>query len=220
VTPTTTAARLPEHDTAPIGRHTFDAEIDPFPVDAATGPFHVGVVAAPWGPIHVAATRTAVVGIAVLSPRERFIADVIHRTGREPATGTTLPLLDRAVAAIAAFLEGDPARLEALPVDLADRGTWDRDVLRGVRTLRSGQVTSYGRLARSIGRRGAARAVGGAIGRNPIGLAIPCHRVIAGDGSIGGYGGDWFGSRDELLAIKRELLEMEGVSLPATSLRD
>ena len=72
-------------------------------------------------------------------------------------------------------------------------------------------MTSYGRLARTIGRRGAARAVGGAVGRNPIGLAIPCHRVIAGDGSIGGYGGDWFGSREELLAIKRELLAREGV---------
>jgi O-6-methylguanine DNA methyltransferase len=81
-------------------------------------------------------------------------------------------------------------------------------------------VTSYGRLAGAIGRRGAARAVGGAVGRNPIGLAIPCHRVIAGDGTIGGYGGDLFGSRDELLDIKRELLSLEGVTLPSRFLRD
>ncbi len=93
-------------------------------------------------------------------------------------------------------------------------------MLAGVRTLGWGEVTSYGRLARSIGRRGAARAVGGSVGRNPIGLAIPCHRVIAGDGTIGGYGGDWFGSRDDLLAIKRELLEREGVHLPTRALRD
>jgi methylated-DNA-[protein]-cysteine S-methyltransferase len=78
-----------------------------------------------------------------------------------------------------------------------------------------GQVTSYGRLAREIGRPGAARAVGGAVGRNPIGLAIPCHRVIAADGSLGGYGGDWWGTREQLLEIKRELLEREGVTLPA-----
>jgi hypothetical protein len=44
--------------------------------------------------------------------------------------------------------------------------------------------------------------------------------VIAGDGTIGGYGGDWFGSRDDLLAIKRELLAREGVTLPARELRD
>ena len=113
-----------------------------------------------------------------------------------------------------------PHRSRALPLGLADRGSWDRTVLAGVRTLGWGEVTSYGRLARSIGRRGAARAVGGAVGRNPIGLAIPCHRVIAGDGTIGGYGGDWFGSRDDLLAIKRELLAREGVTLPTRNLRD
>jgi methylated-DNA-[protein]-cysteine S-methyltransferase len=67
-----------------------------------------------------------------------------------------------------------------------------------------------------IGRRGAARAAGGAVGRNPIALLVPCHRVIAGDGSLGGYGGDWYGTREQSLAIKRELLEREGVALPAS----
>jgi methylated-DNA-[protein]-cysteine S-methyltransferase len=81
-------------------------------------------------------------------------------------------------------------------------------------------VTSYGRVARRIGRPGAARAVGGAVGRNPIGIVIPCHRVVAGDGSIGGYGGDWWGSREALLEVKRELLRLEGVDLPATRLFD
>jgi methylated-DNA-[protein]-cysteine S-methyltransferase len=81
-------------------------------------------------------------------------------------------------------------------------------------------VTSYGRVARRIGRAGAARAVGGAVGRNPIGLLIPCHRVIAGDGSLGGYGGAWFGTREALLEVKRTLLELEGVALPARRLFD
>jgi len=184
------------------------------------GPFRVAAVDAPWGPVHVAATRLAVVGIAVLTPREPFLADVARRTGRDLASGAEGPLLEQAVAAVRAFLDGDPVPLHALPLDLADRGAWDRNVLGGVRTVGWGEVTSYGRLARAIGRRGAARAVGGAVGRNPIGLAIPCHRVIAGDGTIGGYGGDWFGSRDELLGIKRELLALEGVTLPARSLRD
>ncbi|MDQ3128448.1 MAG: MGMT family protein [Chloroflexota bacterium] len=123
-------------------------------------------------------------------------------------------MLDRAVAAVEAFVAGDPDAFAGLPLDLADRGAWDRAVLGGVGGLGWGAVTSYGRLARAIGRPGAARAVGGAVGRNPIGLAIPCHRVIAGDGTIGGYGGDWFGSRDQLLEIKRELLEREGIRLP------
>jgi methylated-DNA-[protein]-cysteine S-methyltransferase len=182
--------------------------------------FQVAIVAAPWGPVHVAATRTAIVGIAVLSPREPFVADVARRTGGDLAPGAGHASLDRAADAVIAFLAGEPGLLETLPLDLGDRGEWDRTVLAGVRTLGWGEVTSYGRLARAIGRRGAARAVGGAVGRNPIGLAIPCHRVIAGDGTIGGYGGDWFGSRDELLAIKRELLAMEGVTLPSRALRD
>jgi methylated-DNA-[protein]-cysteine S-methyltransferase len=183
-------------------------------------PIQVAAVAAPWGPIHVAASEKAVVGIAVLASYEPFAADVARRTGREVARGGRNQLLARAVAAIEAFLGGDPSRLEGLPLDLVDSGPWDRAVLGGVGTVRWGEVTSYGRLARAIGRPGAARAVGGAVGRNPIGLAIPCHRIIAGDGSIGGYGGDWFGTRDELVAIKRELLDREGVTLPARSLRD
>ena len=174
----------------------------------------MAAVEASWGPVHIAATERAVVGLAVLSPREPFVADVARRTGRDAAPGIDRRFLDQAVAAVEAFLAGRPDELEQLPLDLADRGAWDRSVLSAVRGRAWGEVASYGGVARMIGRRGAARAVGGSVGRNPIGLAIPCHRVIAGDGSIGGYGGDWFGSRDELLAIKRELLAIEGVSLP------
>jgi methylated-DNA-[protein]-cysteine S-methyltransferase len=177
------------------------------------GTLRMAAVAAPWGPIHVATTPRGVLAIAVLSPPEPFLADASRRSGVEWSSGSSR-LLDRAVAAIEAFLGGDVSAFEGLPLDLADLGAWDRAVLGGVRALRRGQVTSYGRLARAIGRPGAARAVGGAVGRNPIGLAIPCHRVIAGDGTIGGYGGDWFGSRERLLEIKRELLAREGIALP------
>jgi methylated-DNA-[protein]-cysteine S-methyltransferase len=179
-----------------------------------TGELRVAAVAGPWGPIHVATTPRGVLAIAILSPLEPFLADAGRRSGLEPGGGTSR-LLDRAVGAIERFFAGDPAAFDGLPLDLADRGLWDRAVLEGVRRLSRGEVTSYGRLARTIGRPGAARAVGGAVGRNPIGLAIPCHRVIAGDGTIGGYGGDWFGSREQLLEVKRELLALEGVALPA-----
>jgi O-6-methylguanine DNA methyltransferase len=184
------------------------------PDAAPTGRLRVAAVAGPWGPIHVATSPRGVLAIALLTPLEVFLADVGRRSGLEAQPGSSR-LLDRAVAAVDAFLDGEPAPFEGLPLDLADRGAWDRAVLGGVRRLRRGEVTSYGRLARLIGRPGAARAVGGAVGRNPIGLAIPCHRVIAGDGSIGGYGGDWFGSREQLLEIKRDLLAREGVDLPA-----
>jgi O-6-methylguanine DNA methyltransferase len=134
---------------------------------------------------------------------------------RSGGTGSASAFRDRAVAAVAAYFDGRPEALTELPLDLDGRPDWDLAVLGGVRRVPYGQVTSYGRLAREIGRPGAARAVGGAVGRNPVGLAIPCHRVIAADGSLGGYGGDWWGTREQLLEIKRELLAREGVTLPA-----
>jgi methylated-DNA-[protein]-cysteine S-methyltransferase len=69
------------------------------------------------------------------------------------------------------------------------------------------QTTTYGHLASASGRPGAARLVGTIMGGNPIAIVVPCHRVLAGDGSLGGYGPG--------VPLKRQLLELEG-SLPAT----
>ena len=179
----------------------------------------MGSAAAPWGPVRVATSSRGLVGVSILAPLDLFVADIVRRTGLEPNPGTSA-MLDRAVAAIEAFLDGRPAPLSEVPLDLVVASEWDRAVLEGVRAIPWGEASSYGRVARAIGRRGAARAVGGAVGRNPIGLAIPCHRVVAGDGSIGGYGGDWFGTREALLEIKRELLALEGIQLPVRRLRD
>lgn len=176
-------------------------------------------VAAPWGPLELATSDRGLVALEVLAPREAFDARLTDRFGlpvaRGPGDGPAACALDEAIAAVESFLDGRPATLAGLPLDLGKPKPWDRAVFEAVRKVPFGGVTSYGRVALAIGRRGAARAVGGAVGRNPIGLAIPCHRVIAGDGSIGGYGGDWWGSRDELLTIKRRLLELEGVTIPA-----
>lgn len=177
-----------------------------------------GTARAPWGPIELAVSARGLVGLAVLAPREEFAWDVVRRTGLEPMSRASATV-DRAVDAVDAFLAGSPAALEATPIDLVIASGWDRAVFGAVRALGWGEATSYGRVARAIGRRGAARAVGGAVGRNPIGLAIPCHRVVAGDGSIGGYGGDWFGSREALLDIKLELLAIEGIAFPVAELR-
>jgi O-6-methylguanine DNA methyltransferase len=183
------------------------------------------VVPGPWGPIHLAASETGLVGLELMTPTEAFVGS-LRRRMRSPvepamavhplsaARSPSRDVLDRAAAALAAFLAGERAAFDEVPIDLRTGTTWDRRVLEGVRQVPFGEVTSYGRLARRIGAPGAARAVGGAVGRNPIGLAIPCHRVIAGDGTLGGYGGDRWGSREQRLAIKRELLAREGVVLP------
>lgn len=178
----------------------------------------VGAVEAPWGPIHVAVDAEAVVALEVMTTDAGFVGSIRRRFGEAPdgsPGGAVGRRLAAATDAVEQYLAGQPGALTGLPFALHGLTDWDRLVLDGVRRVPWGEVTSYGRLAREIGRPGAARAVGGAVGRNPIGLIVPCHRVIAGDGSLGGYGGSWLGDRDALLAIKRRLLVLEDVPLAA-----
>jgi methylated-DNA-[protein]-cysteine S-methyltransferase len=93
-------------------------------------------------------------------------------------------------------------------VPLLPEGTrFQREVWDALRRIPCGETRSYGQLARELGRPGAARAVGQANGRNPLPILIPCHRVLASDGGIGGYLGDWSEGRG--IALKRWLLELE-----------
>ncbi len=180
----------------------------------------IGSLAAPWGPVCVAASERGIVAMENLVTPEDFVARLARRFGTAAlaapvdAPGSEAAVqLRRAIAALQAFAAGELDALDALPLDLGDRSAFDRAVFDAVRGLQPGSTASYGEIARMIGKPGAARAVGGAVGRCPIGLAIPCHRVIAGDGTLGGYGGGWWGGRQAGLELKRELLAREGVSL-------
>jgi methylated-DNA-[protein]-cysteine S-methyltransferase len=177
-------------------------------------------IGAPWGPIRLAATSHGLVAVDQLVTAEAFADRLERRFGAAPVDIRDAPPGSAAIArlraaldALSAFLAGDLEALDGLAIDLADRPDWDRSVLAAVRGIRPGTTASYGEVARMIGRGGAARAVGGAVGRNPVGLVIPCHRVIAGDGSLGGYGGGWWGGRLAGLELKRELLAREGVKI-------
>jgi methylated-DNA-[protein]-cysteine S-methyltransferase len=88
-----------------------------------------------------------------------------------------------------------------VPVDLDGVGAFQDRVLSEARRIPFGEVTSYAALARRIGRPTAARAVGNALGANPVPVIVPCHRVIRGDGTWGHYA---FGG-----ALKTRLLELE-----------
>lgn len=101
---------------------------------------------------------------------------------------------------IRAYFAGDIHALDGLALDM--RGTpFQERVWAALRRVAAGKPVSYGQLARAIGRPGAARAVGLANGRNPVVIAVPCHRVIGADGTLTGYGGG--------LDRKRWLLEHE-----------
>ncbi len=106
---------------------------------------------------------------------------------------------------LAKHLGGSPQDFSDVPVDLEGHGEFDRAVYGHARRLSSGQVCSYGDLARAVGRVGAARAVGQALGRNPVPLVVPCHRVLTADGQAGGF------SANGGIVTKRRLLEAEGV---------
>jgi methylated-DNA-[protein]-cysteine S-methyltransferase len=172
-------------------------------------------VAGPWGPIQLAATDRGLVGLSILATPEGFAVEMARHSdvivderdarGRDPAG----VILADARRQLDQYFDGRRHDFD-LPLDLRVRSDWDRLVLRGVAAIPFGSTAGYGEVARRIGRFGAARAVGGAVGRNPIGIIIPCHRVIAGDGGLGGYGGDWSGSHEMRLGVKRWLLELEG----------
>lgn len=105
------------------------------------------------------------------------------------------------VARLRRYFAGDLAAIDDVPV--ATGGTaFQRRVWRALRDVRAGSTITYAGLARRIGRPSAIRAVGLANGANPIGVVVPCHRVIGSDGSLTGYGGG--------LARKRWLLAHEG----------
>jgi methylated-DNA-[protein]-cysteine S-methyltransferase len=191
------------------------------------GPIVTTSLAADWGPVRLAAGTRGLVAVEQLTSPEEFEARLTRRFGVTPialdevaadrpanvAEAKAAEHLRLARSAFERFLGGELAALDDLPIDFADRTSWDRDVLAAVRTIQAGSTASYGDVARMVGKPGAARAVGGAVGRNPLGLVVPCHRVIAGDGSIGGYGGGWWGGRQAGLELKRELLAREGVEL-------
>jgi methylated-DNA-[protein]-cysteine S-methyltransferase len=86
---------------------------------------------------------------------------------------------------------------------LAPKGTeFQRAVWRQLQEIPYGETISYGELARRVGNPKASRAVGSANGANPLPIVIPCHRVIAGDGSIGGFGGG-LPTKEILLALEQ-----------------
>jgi len=189
-------------------------------------PLTATAVAAPWGPVHLAISEEGVVAVELTTTSEAFAAGLEarrHRPVRRVGASEARPaLLDRAIRALEDALAGrvdERIALDALPLDLADRPAFDREVLAAVRAIPRGEVRSYGEIARAIGRPGAARAVGGAVGRNPVAVLVPCHRVVAGDGTLGGYGGGWWGDHERNLDIKASLLAREGVILPRSRSR-
>jgi O-6-methylguanine DNA methyltransferase len=107
------------------------------------------------------------------------------------------------LAQLREYFAGDRSSFN-LPVDISQLTPFQRSVLDVACRIAPGEVWTYHRVAEELGRPRSSRPVGGALARNPIPIVIPCHRVVASDGSLGGYSG---GSG---LKAKRWLLRLEG----------
>ena len=159
-------------------------------------------LASPAGPIVIVASDAGLVAVDFGAPEDRLWAMLARRFAAVEAVPARDPL--GASTALGSYLAGRLDAIDALPVD-AGGTAFQRACWAALRTIPAGTTWSYRRLAAAIGRPAAVRAVGLANGANPVGIVVPCHRVIGADGSLTGYGGG--------LERKRWLLEHEGVLL-------
>lgn len=109
-------------------------------------------------------------------------------------------------AQLGQYLDGDRRAFD-LEIDLSKLSEFQRRVLEAASKVPAGVIETYGEIARRIGKPRAARAVGQALARNPIPIVVPCHRVVAADGSLTGYSGRGG------IKTKAELLKLEGAAL-------
>ena len=114
------------------------------------------------------------------------------------------PDVKHAINGIAALIAGEPVDLTAIRLDLADVSEFQRGVYEITRTIAPGRTLSYGEIARQLGGVGLAREVGQALGRNPVPIIVPCHRVLAAGGKPGGF------SANGGVVTKLKLLAIEG----------
>jgi O-6-methylguanine DNA methyltransferase len=168
-------------------------------------PYGILAVAGEEGVVSVAFTGAA-------SPRSSLPALARRLCGPRAAErrsaergSPALRHLEQALDELEAYFRG-AARDFGVPVDLASQGTsFQRRVWAALLGIPFGSLRAYGDIAAAIGMPSSARAVGGAVGRNPVAVIVPCHRVVGRDGSLTGFSSG--------LPLKRILLELEGIRL-------
>lgn len=158
----------------------------------------------PLGPIYLALSEEGICNVKVGGSLDNFLTrlDPMAYVERDPAA------LAPVAAQLREYFAGARLQFE-VPLDLSRLTAFQRSVLKATRDIPAGTVRSYRQVAEAIGKPQASRAVGQVLARNPVPILIPCHRVIANDGSLGGYGSG--------LAHKRLLLDLEGAMLPSAT---
>ena len=152
-------------------------------------------------------------GTAVLEWTDEGIARVELPDGNAPSPRAVSSIAARptgvaaeAARKIQAYFAGEDVDFDSLPLDLANVPGFARQVYAAARLIKRGELATYGELAEKMGMPGSARAVGGALGRNPVPLIVPCHRVVAAGGRVGGF------SAGAGVVLKRRMLALENAS--------
>jgi methylated-DNA-[protein]-cysteine S-methyltransferase len=155
------------------------------------------------GTCAVAFTRRGISMVGLPEASRRALAARFDRSADR--VDPPLPAaVDRTVAAVVAHLRGELKDLTEFAVDLEQVPEFDRRVYELTRRIAPGKTRTYGELAADLGDAGLSRAVGQSLGRNPVPLIVPCHRVIRSDGDAGGF------SAAGGTALKLRLLAIEG----------
>lgn len=163
--------------------------------------FYDVVPSTPFGPIFIATTREGIAALGFDNNEESFVARLQKR--HQTSIVHSPERVKEAVSQLQDYFNGRREIFD-LPLDLRSLTAFQRSVLTTIQEIPAGETISYGGLARRMGKPGSARAVGRALGSNPIPIVIPCHRVLAADGSLGGYSGRGG------VSTKQALLELEG----------
>ncbi len=171
--------------------------------DVNLGLIEFALVGSALGTIVLVASDKKLVSLDI----SREAGAVIRRRLRDqyPGASESTKPFDRLQRLLNRFLGGERVDFD-VPFDLRGLGDFSCRVLLEVKKVPYGSVASYGLIGRRLGYPAAARAVGQAVGRNPIPIVIPCHRIVRSDGTLGGFGMG--------LNLKERLLALEGVHLP------
>ena len=165
-------------------------------------------------PTHLRRIQSPIGRIEIIGNGEAIVSLAIERNGALPWDGVPEQgdaVLDRAVEQLEEYFDGHRRDFD-LPLSLAGTA-FQLAVWEQIAALDFGEVVSYGELGLGTGRATAGRAVGGAVGANPIPIIIPCHRVLGSDGRITGYSGG------EGIPTKSWLLQHEGIAHVASGVR-
>lgn len=148
----------------------------------------------PLGRIILAASGNTLVGVWFDGQRHQPDTSIWPQSSAHP-------VLQQAQSQLTDYFAGRRTSFE-LPLDFAQGTGFQQDVWRALLKIPRGATRSYGALSADIGKPAAVRAVGAAIGRNPLSIIVPCHRVVGADGALTGYAGG--------LERKTALLRLEG----------